>query len=162
MKKIYSTIMMLAMMIVALSLSACGGSDSDDEDGTEEQIENMSQSNGYGTWKMVDYEVLIQNEALSDLFSFNVYSTVYVQIREDGTYTHVGLYESKAYISSGTWKRNGNNITAREYEGNHVGVTNTYTIVELTPKKSKIIGPFGIFSCSFIKVSDSEINKYLK
>ena len=161
MKKAYSTIVMLAMMVAALSLTACGGSDSDDEDGTEELIEKMSQSNGYGTWKMVDYEVLIQNEALSDLFSFNVYSTVYVQIRENGTYTHVGLYESEANISSGTWKRNGNYITAQEKEGNHVGATNTYTIIELTTKKSKIIGPLGLFSCSFIKVPDSEIEKYL-
>lgn len=33
MKKIYSTIMLLAMMVAALSLSACGGEDKDDNGG---------------------------------------------------------------------------------------------------------------------------------
>ena len=31
MKKLYSTIMMLAMMVAALSLTACGGDDDEDE-----------------------------------------------------------------------------------------------------------------------------------
>lgn len=34
MKKLYSTITMLAMMVAALSLTACGGSDDEDGVGT--------------------------------------------------------------------------------------------------------------------------------
>jgi hypothetical protein len=46
MKKIYSTIMMLAMMIAALSFTACGGSDSDDD---------------YADYLKNEYDILIIN-----------------------------------------------------------------------------------------------------
>lgn len=46
MKKLYSTIMMLAMMVAALSFTACGGDD-DNQGGDG----NINSNNVVGTWK---------------------------------------------------------------------------------------------------------------
>lgn len=47
MKKLYSTIMMLAMMVAALGLTACGGDDEEDDAG------GASSSSLVGTWDFV-------------------------------------------------------------------------------------------------------------
>lgn len=47
MKKLYSTIMMLAMMVTALGLTACGGDDEEDDAG------GTSSSSLVGTWDVV-------------------------------------------------------------------------------------------------------------
>lgn len=47
MKKLYSTIMMLAMMVAALGLTACGGDDEEEDDG------GTSSSSLVGTWDVV-------------------------------------------------------------------------------------------------------------
>ena len=43
MKKLYSTIMLLAMMVAALSLTACGGDDGEDEIGGNSSFSNSNQ-----------------------------------------------------------------------------------------------------------------------
>ena len=53
MKKIYSTIMMLAMIIATLSLTACSSSDDDEEGGG-------NTSSLVGTWKVIEEESYIQ------------------------------------------------------------------------------------------------------
>jgi hypothetical protein len=56
MKKLYSTIMMLAMMVAALSLTACGCSDDEDDGG------NGNSSSLVGTWDIVRAVYYVEGE----------------------------------------------------------------------------------------------------
>lgn len=119
MKKIYSTIMMLAMMVTALSFTACGGDD--DEDTPEVSI--------CGTWKCVsaNYGEWDNDDGtqVGDIFYIN----------EDHTYEFVGNNDE-----SGTWSLNGNKFTCTSY-----GVSLTATINKLTASTlSYTVDGFGI------------------
>ena len=133
--------MMLAMMVAALSFTACG--DDDDED----EVGSTNSSFLVGTWS-VDEE-----DSYDEEFE-------YVQYKSNGTYINVQHDEDGLYISKGTWKANDNEISMKETEGDLKGSTYTYTI--LSKGQTQItVSMWGITSI-LRKVSDSTIEKYIK
>ena len=79
MKKLYSTIMLLAMMVAALSLTACGGDDEDDDfgvgggkygNGSKLELKNLK-----GTWTTVAVNSVPPSEKEDNYmgFTFHVY-----------------------------------------------------------------------------------------
>ena len=148
MKKLYSTIMMLAMMVAALGLTACGG-DEDEENG------GSSPSSLVGTWQYVsdtfpkDYEFIgsVESEAL------------YLHLNQDGTYIRIEDLGNKVEIERGTWKLVGNGliITMPNEEMGKVSVT--YTVLELK-SDSLVLSIVGI-TAYYKRVSDDVIKKYL-
>ena len=139
MKKLYSTIMLLAMMVAALGFTACG--DDDEDDG----------GSGYssflvGTWQVED----------EDSYADEV---EYVQFKSNGTYINVQYDEDGLYITKGTWKVSDNELTMKETDGEWKGTSFTYTI--LSKGQSKLtLSMLGITS-TLTKVSDSVIERYL-
>ena len=103
MKKIYSTIMMLAMMVAALSFTACGD---DDDDTPETSI--------CGIWKCVsanygEWEGYMEDETrVGDILYLN----------EDHTFN--------VNNNNGTWSLSGNTLTLNS------GIPVSYKITQLT------------------------------
>ena len=112
MKKVYSTIMMLAMMVAALSFTACGGDDDDEIEG-EASIVGVWKcvSADYGEWEAY----LKDNTRVGDLIYFN----------SDHTYRAVGNNND-----SGTWSLNGNTLKIDSYDSYSIPMT--YTVSQLT------------------------------
>ncbi len=141
MKKIHSTIMMLAMMVAALSFAACG-SDDDDING------NLSFL--VGTWSITSRQ------------GWDGYTgddePEYVQYKSDGTYINV-QFDDGIYITKGTWRASDTEIVMRETEGDLMG-TYTYTILNHT-QSALTLKMWGI-TVKLIRVPDSTIDKYLK
>ena len=113
MKRIYFSIMMLAMMVAALSFTSCGGGDDDETDGSASIVGVWECiSSDYGEWE--DY--LDGNTEVGDL----------LQINSNGTYSIIGNGND-----SGTWKQNGKSLSLKSNDSYSVQVT--YTITQLTP-----------------------------
>ena len=138
MKKYLKLLFVAIFATMTLSLSSCKD-DKDEPDG----------GNLVGTWKPVS--------TLDD------WGTQYIQFKSDGTYVTVlivgdiwsDLYEylgeDQIEIDYGTWSRSGNTLTVNGYDS---------TIVKLTSSKLEVT-QMGI-TMSYVKVPDSEIEKYLK
>ena len=138
MKKLYSTIMMLAMMVAALSFTACGGDD-----------DALGDSSIYGTWKSVSAEGwLPQYDGLT-----------YIQFKKDGTYIHISDGVDGLEIEKGTWKVEGNGLIVNMPDEKIGDFTVTFTIVELKSDRLglSLIGLTGYYE----RVSDSVIQKYI-
>ena len=124
MKKIYSMMMMLAMMVAALNFTACS---SDDDNET-------SDISICGTWKCVsaNHGQWDNSEAIEEGDILYIY--------EDHTYKIVGNNNE-----NGTWTLNGNKLTC-DVSG---GIPWSYTVTKLTASTLSItIDGFGI-SLSF-------------
>ncbi len=160
MKKVLSFVAFAMMVISSLSLVSC--SKDDDIDGENGNI--------VGTWKC---DLAVDYGKDDDLYGIEEYhSYIYSQYKEDGTFTHVHVYitkytkeakqlglkdETEVEIEKGTYRTNGNKLTetingestSGEYkiEGNKLILTNTSGL---------------IMGITFSRVSDSEINQYLK
>lgn len=143
MKKLYSTIMLLAIMVAALSLTACGGSD-DDENG------DVYSSFIVGTWSVTSGQ------------GWGGYTgdgeAEYLQFKSDGTYINV-QFDDGLYITKGTWRATDTELIMKETEGDIKG-TYTYTILNHT-ESSITLEMWGI-TANLTKVPDSTIDKYLK
>ena len=99
MKKFYSTIAMLAMMVAALSFTACGSDD--------DEIDNGGDSNAsiVGTWELVSFDVVKgANYMDSDMSTGDR-----ITFKSDGTY-----YSTDG--DRGTWKLKGNTLTISDNE----------------------------------------------
>ena len=113
MKRIYFSIMMLAIMVAALSFTACGGDDDDEINGNVSIVGVWEcESAQYGEWD----DMLEANTKVGDLFIVN----------SDYTYKIVGHGGD-----SGTWSQNGKSFTMKPNGTYSVPVT--YQISELTP-----------------------------
>ena len=143
MKKLFSTIMLLAMMVAALGLTACGGDDEEDD-----IIGNSSFL--VGTWSVTSGQ------------GWGGYTgdgeAEYLQFKSNGTYINV-QFDDGLYITKGTWKVTGNELIMKETEGDLNG-TYTYTILNHS-QSSLTLEMWGI-TVNLTKVSDSTIDKYLK
>ena len=143
MKKLYSTIMLLAMMVAALSLTACGGDDEEDEIGGNSSFM-------VGTWSVTSGQ------------GWGGYTgdgeAEYLQFKSNGTYINV-QFDDGLYITKGTWKVTGNELIMKETEGDLNG-TYTYTILNHS-QSSLTLEMWGI-TVNLTKVPDSTIDKYLK
>ena len=115
MKKIYSKIMMLAMMVAALGLTACGGDDDGDNGGN-----NSGTLVGkwkctyvdYGKWESYAAE---SGTSVGDLICFNSDHTYYT-VTADGN------------DESGTWSLSGNQLTVKSNDPYSYGITMVYDI----------------------------------
>lgn len=109
MKKLYSTIMMLAMMIAALSLTACGGDDTDDEVDVKTAIVgvwycNIAYIEEYGeNGKYEISEVLLRNSIVAGSV---------LTINANKTYT-INYTSTGGTNESGTYSVNGNTLTLK-------------------------------------------------
>lgn len=122
MKKLYSTIMMFAMMVAALSLSACGGDDDD----------NDVSSNGIvGVWEVVSFDFEGGDNVKSDL---KVGDKLY--LFENGTY--------RDDTSKGKWKLNGNTLTI--IDDGEYSIPAVMKIEKLTLSEMVLSIDYGIFS----------------
>lgn len=162
MKK-YIKFMAFAMMAVfCLALVSCGD-DEDDEPSTGGNI--------VGTWKC---DLAFDFDKEDDLFAVEEYhSYLYSQYKEDGTLINVYVYitkynkeakeqlglkdETEVEIERGTYRINGNKITETidgETDSGEFKVSGNKLILTSTGGL--------IMSVTFSRVSDAEINQYLK
>ena len=141
MKKIYSTILLLAMMVAALSLTACGGDD--DEIGGNSSFL-------IGTWSVTSAQGWGQKKKKK--------KTEYLQIKSNGTYINV-QFDDGLYITKGNWSATDTELVMKETEGDILG-TYTYKILNHT-ETSMTLEMWGI-TANLTKVPDSTIDKYLK
>ena len=140
MKKIYSTILLLAMMVAALSLTACGGDDDEIGGNSSFLIGTWSVTSGQGWGFESDGEA------------------EYLQFKSDGTYINV-QFDDGLYITKGTWRATDTELVMKETEGDILG-TYTYKILNHT-QTSINLEMWGI-TANLTKVPDSTIDKYLK
>ena len=143
MKKLYSTMMMLAMIVAALGFNACGGDSDDEEEG------NHNSSSIVGTWQSSSAEgwLFEDGDETGD-------EGDYIQFKKDGTFVHINFDESE--IESGEWKLNNERLVLHY---NDDGTTLVYDVVSVN-KKKLVLAIIGL-TIYFEKVSDSSIEKYL-
>lgn len=134
--------MMLATIVAALSFTACGGSDSDDDGGNVSPI--------VGTWKAEDVSGWIDN------FSYD-WNDSYLQFKKDGTFIIANEINDKHY---GDWVLNNNTLSLHYTDDTWVGVRLSYDVITLN-QQSLGLAIYGL-KIKFKRVPDSEINKYLK
>jgi len=124
MKKLYSTIMMLAMMVAALSLTACGGDDDGGNGGADASI--------VGVWECTYYDVhttipnYTKQTEVGDRIRFN----------SDGTYS--------TDKETGKWKQNGNTLTVMLDA--EIVIPVDYKIEKLTSTELELSCDIGILS----------------
>ena len=147
MKKLYSTIMMFAMMFAALSFTACSSSSDDGDEGN-----SVNPSSLVGTWQTTFVE------GWGEYVDVNAVD--YLQLKSNGSYIHVEWENNAPYISKGTWSFSNNKLTLKEQEGDLVGSSFTYDVIEIG--KDKISVTLWGVSATLKRVSDNVIDKYLK
>ena len=123
MKKLYSTIMLLAMMVAAVSFTACGGDD-DDKGGTDASI--------VGVWECTYYDMH------SNIPNYTKQTDVGDRVRfnSDGTYS--------TDKETGKWKKEGNTLTLMLDA--EVVIPVNYKIEKLTATELELSGDIGIIS----------------
>ena len=123
MKKLYSTIMLLAMMVAALGLTACGGDDDDNGNG--------GSSNGIvGIWEVVSFDFEGDDNVESDL---KVGEKLY--IFENGTY--------RDDTSKGRWTLKNNTLTL--IDDGEYSLPAVMDVQKLTSSELVISIDYGIF-----------------
>jgi hypothetical protein len=103
MKKLYSTIMLLAMMVAALGFTACGGDDDDDNGG------GSGSKSIVGVWELVSVDSKYEMEGLGGQMELNA----------DGTL--------KTPSGTGKWKLEEDRLSLIFHDG-----TQTFTVISLT------------------------------
>ena len=134
--------MMFAMMVAALSFTACGGDDEDDSP-------SGSSSFLVGTWSVTSGQGWF-DDYIDD-------KPEYMQLKSDGTYVNV-QFDDGLYITKGTWTVTDSELVLKEAEGNIKG-TYTYKILNHT-QSSMTLEMWGL-TVNLTKVPDSTIEKYL-
>jgi len=118
MKKIYSTVMMLAMMVAALSFTACGSDDDDVDNGGDASI--------VGVWECTGIDVDAQYSEMIDDSSLHIGERV--NFKSDGTYS--------TNEDRGTWSQKGNKLIINGEvslgESSSTAVPFEYTITKLS------------------------------
>ncbi|KWW27946.1 MAG: hypothetical protein AUK63_2098 [bacterium P3] len=154
MKKYYSVFVMLAMMVAALSFTACGDDDDDNADN--------SGGNVVGTWVAdAQKELGIEIEGTS--------STHYFQFKADGSMVSVdvnsydrsvwGEYtpDDEVIVERGTWKTADGKLYMTDSEGTETA------LFSVSDNKLTLTSTSGIIvKITYTRVSDSTIDKYLK
>lgn len=118
MKKQYSTIMMLAMMVAALSFTACGGDDDVDNGGGDASI--------VGVWECTDLDIDAEYPEMIGDATMHIGERVY--FKSDGTYS--------TDEETGRWTQRGNTLImngeVRLGDNSTTPVPFEYTITKLT------------------------------
>ena len=146
MNKLYSTLMMLAMMFAALCFTACS-SDSDEDEGS------VSYSSLVGTWQTVYTEGWGVSVGVED-------GLEYIQFKQDGSFIRVLDDEDGIDIENGLWKIQDGDLVLRITDGEIAGSSFAYKILDWG--KEKITVSVLGFTAYLQKVPDSVMKKYLK
>ena len=127
MKQIYSTILMLALMVAALSFTACGGDDDEDESGDSNSI--------VGVWECtsMDYSDVLGNDGEDDEEQIKVGERL--TFKSDGTYSEPN--------DSGRWSLNGNQLTC--ISNDEYSFPAVYIVSKLTSKELVLTLDYGLF-----------------
>jgi hypothetical protein len=139
-KKLFSTIMMLAMMVAAFGLSAYGG----------DEVNKDNSSFLVGTWSITSDQGQGGDAGNGE--------PEYVRFKSNGTYINV-QFDDGLYITKGTWKVTNNKLIMKETEGN---LKETYTYTILNHSQSTLTLEMWGTTVNLTKVHDSTIDKYLK
>ena len=135
MKKVYSTIMMLAMMVAALGFTACGSDDEDDE---------VSEASIVGVWECTafDYHSISGDDDVDE--GIKVGEKIY--FHSDGTFSESG--------DQGTWRLKGNQLTVIVDDEYYLPVV--YTVSKLTSSELILKIDYGVFNATikFKRVSN--------
>ena len=99
MKKLYSTMMMLAMMVAALSLTACGGDDDEVDNGKDE-------ASIVGVWECTYFDFDTDYPEMFDNSGMQIGDRV--RFKSDGTYETDYV---SGYNETGRWSLKGNTLT---------------------------------------------------
>ncbi len=140
MKKLYSTVMMLAMMVAALSLTACGGDD--------DEVDNGGDASIVGEWECTNMNY---DENLSGLYvesRINIGDRV--RFQSDGTiYAHFSDGES----DTGRWSLRGKTLiidgAVRLGDSSGVNVPFEYNVTKLTSKELEFNIDWGILKAFY-------------
>ena len=151
MKQIHSTIMMLALMVAALSFTACG---SDDDDEGE-----FSSSDIVGTWKGENIKGWILDEELIGEYDEDEIMSVLLQFRSDGKCISVGTRENENEneVMYANWHLNYGRLSLYFPDDG-----DTYVVDVISLNKKKLVISFLGVTFYYDRVPDSEINKYLR
>ena len=130
MRKIYSTVMMLAMMVAALSFTACGGDDDEiDNGGGDVSI--------VGTWECTYFN---SDTDYPEVFESTIYEGARVCFQSGGTY-----YTD--YDETGRWSLKGNTLTVTVND--KISIPCDYTITKLTATALEFSLDLGILKASY-------------
>jgi len=119
MKKLYSTIMMLAMMVATLGLTACGGSDDDEDDGVNNSsatftitIDGNKKEMSQETWDLLgtwEGTALLIGTNIGDFrfkfpsgTIFSSFTTGYNSFHYDADKITIGVTSQKCTYASGS------------------------------------------------------------
>ena len=140
MKKLYSTIMLLAMMVAALGLASCS-SDDDNVGGSSSLV---------GTWKATDLK------GWDVLDKYGTWTGDYFQLKSDGTFLRVSSNHAKYY---GDWKLSDNVLTLHYTDDALLGSRISYDVIS-QEQDSMVLAVWGLkIYCK--RVPDDDINTYL-
>ena len=130
MRKLYSTIMMLAMMVAALSFTACGGDDDDvDNGGGEASI--------VGMWECTHFDA---DTDYPEMFESTIHVGTRVCFQPGGTY-----YTD--YGETGSWSLKGNTLTVTVDDDFRIPCD--YTVSKLTETALEFSIDLGILKANY-------------
>ena len=143
MDKITKKFSLFALIVAALSFTACGDDDIGDD--------GISSSEIVGTWMGGDIEGWLLD--FDDMIEFG--EADYFQFKDDGTFVRIYVEENE--IEYGDWKLNNGNLIMHYKDD---GMTITYDVISVN-KKTLVLSILGL-TFYLERVSDSVINKYLQ
>lgn len=135
MKKLYSTVMMFAMMFAALSLTACGGDD--------DEVDNGGDASIVGMWECTYF---VFDTDYPEMFDDNSGMKIGDRIRfkSDGTYETD--YKS-GHKETGRWSLNGNTLTVAENAD--ISIPLDYKITKLTSTDFELTVDIGLLKANY-------------
>ena len=141
MKKLYSTIMMLALMVAALSFIACGGDDDEVDNGG-------GNASIIGVWECTQYDFDTDYPEMFDGSETQIGDRVC--FKSDGTYYTECIMQDN---ETGRWNQKGNTLTMVQNAPYAIPVD--YKIEKLTSTVLEFSGDIGIckFFCRCKRVS---------
>ena len=140
MKKVYSTITMLAMMVAALSFTACGGDD--------DEIDNGGDASIVGEWECTNLDLDKNTSGLYVESRINIGDRV--RFQSDGTiYAHFSDGES----DTGRWSLRGKTLIidggVRLGDSSSVDVPFEYNVTKLTSTELEFNIDLGILKAFY-------------
>lgn len=130
MKKLYSTVMMLAMMVAALSFTACGGDDDEVDNG-------KSEATIVGMWECTNFD---SDTDYPEMFESTINVGTRICFQSGGTY-----YTD--YGETGTWSLKGNTLTITVDD--KIKIPCDYTITMLTATTLEFSIDLGILKANY-------------
>ncbi len=139
MEKYVKLLMVTLFVTLSCVFTSCGGDDDDEP----------SMGNVVGTWKNTGG------------LSHDMGITIYLQFKDNGKCTEVDIDEDGIEVKKGSWEMEGNSLTMINHD-QELGIDIPLTSkVEKLTKSELVIIALG-FKEEYKRVSDSEIDKYLK